>query len=685
MSFTCRIADVALTVSEPEFGGSLDSPRAVSLAALLSGTSADDVAAQISHLNSRLSEACDLVLLPSGASGLQSLRLTGGGLARVENLAPMQLQNWAKVQITAPCDPYARPANRVFLGSPFGDEWPPATATDIARTDANHVYADGGRWCVRADASANGILYMRGDAVPDEVLVIEFDWEFTAGAAYAFVVGVELLAADGGAVLDAWNLKVAAAAGSGHVREYVRVRSDAYRFNLRASAAYASSTAAEAYIWNVEVGRKKSASHRLAPGGASDHASAAAGIPYGWVSQTIDGVAWATSGNLMTVSASPNAADTAFCSSVLDGYFAGALPVVAGRTIGTRFYSQVTSYTDGVFKVGIRFTDAAGAVVSTTDIRTVTAADGAGVWTNWTGTVPAGAAFASLYWGPYGAGTTGDMSFGNAELGEHVVEAPDAVSLMAIAGEHPASLEVYGDVDPESDAHSVYVGVGECDGPYIWEAEALTWTGTSDAYATDAAFHPGTGNTGWKNSAANECSASIDTSRVKPGAYLLLVRGMSNSPSYAATFKCDESSTGSTGVSTTVATPVWLSLGQVVLPPRRTHVGTSANITVRLNSVTSGEAKADRYLLIPLTQGGYAAYHDSTATDGVSQFDVLADGTILLDSAVDLSDCYGGSLAATARDRLVVCAEKAASDETTHLVILGLLHTPLYDLWRGGA
>jgi hypothetical protein len=160
----------------------------------------------------------------------------------------------------------------------------------------------------------------------------------------------------------------------------------------------------------------------------------------------------------------------------------------------------------------------------------------------------------------------------------------------------------------------------------------------------------------------------------------MLARAMVDS--HTGTLTCTESTTGTTGVTTTLTTPSWLSLGQITLPAKRTHAGTAANINVSINASDDGVCSVDRYVLIPLSFGGHAYYHDATATDVISQFDVLADGAILLDNAVDSTDCGGGTMLATSDDRLVVCSEEAASDETTHAAEFLLLHAPQFGLWR---
>lgn len=268
------------------------------------------------------------------------------------------------------------------------------------------------------------------------------------------------------------------------------------------------------------------------------------------------------------------------------------------------------------------------------------------------------------------------------------LETPGEVELTSMPGDSPSPIDVWVNADTESDAHCLYMGVMPLDGDYIFEAEALTWVGEGDNYSTNAAFYPGTGNTGWVNDGVNEARAYIDTSRVHPGTYLLLARGCLVGTG-TATFSCDESSVGATGVQTTLATPNVVSLGYIVLPSRRVYPGTAANITVRIvANGAAGAAAVDRYILIPLSLGGYAYYHNATTSTGyVSQFNV-EDGVVMnastgfTDLAVDMTYAGGGPMFATKRDRLIIYAEEVGSDETTHQVDVTVYARPRFALWR---
>ncbi len=696
MSLTARIADISLTVQskqEPSFGSLLDGSRKVSFVAKLTGADKDAIAADLVTLNARLANPCDLVLQSTDSSYPQALRLLGGGAASVDDQWRYEFGGDALVRVEAPCEPYAHPANRVYP-NPYGDEWPSALITDIARNDASYVYADAGRWCVTADSTDDGQFAMFGDAIPDEVLVVDFDYDVTAASSTnVFSVSLVLRATDGGANLDAWTLFSTAAVGTGHVRKYLRVISTAARCGLYVDATY-TDAAVKGYVWNVEIGVRSQATHRLVPGEASTSGGITPDIPYGWLepSPAVGNVAFTTSGASMRIQANNSAAE-AWCSSVTNlTTKAGAIPVTQGRYVGVKYTRQVSSYSAGGFRVRIAWAEADGTIISYTTLTTTTSDDGSPVTFPAAGlgvcsfAVPALAALAYLQFGCTGSGATFNANIGAIEFGEHVLEAPDDIPLAAMLGEAPAPLDIYGDVDVETnDAHSVYLGVMPNDGgAYVFEAEALSWTGTSDAYETSAAMYPGTGNTGWKNSGTNECDAPLDTRKVTPGTYLILARTMTNNASYVGTVGWrnvgDTTNIGSATIALT--TPAYISLGQITLPHKRTHRGTAANIEVSItNANASGATSVDRFVLVPLKFGGYAYYHDSTATEAISAFDV-EDGDVLLDSAVDMTDCGGGQMLATASDRLIVCSEEVASDETTHAVVLEVLHTPRFNLWR---
>jgi len=75
-------------------------------------------------------------------------------------------------------------------------------------------------------------------------------------------------------------------------------------------------------------------------------------------------------------------------------------------------------------------------------------------------------------------------------------------------------------------------------------------------------------------------------------------------------------------------------------------------------------------------------YHPSVAATDCDSVDVMDDGTVLVDSLTDYTSVVSAPLIADSGDRLIVNAEEAASNETTHLVTVAPLHTPTYDLWR---
>jgi hypothetical protein len=330
----------------------------------------------------------------------------------------------------------------------------------------------------------------------------------------------------------------------------------------------------------------------------------------------------------------------------------------------------MTARTGGAAILRVAFFDEAGAFLSSINARSVGSVDGASVSTMVVVTVPAGAASARAEL-VTSSSSTWTLWLESLLLSAGMVKSPAAVHLDGLVGEHPAALETFGDVDIESDAAAVWQAVAT-EAMKAYEAESLTWTGgTTVNVANDALF----GGLGRQNTGTSPATAPIDCQDVREGTYLLFARAASVDGT--ATVTCAENG-GS--ASTASATPVWLSLGQIVLPPRLAVPGTPATITVGMvSSDAAGKAIVDRLLLVPLTHGGMVSYEG----DPVSALDVTEGGAVIVDGLAS----YGGGvrtgrLMAASGDRLLVCAEKAASDEATHLVNIAAMHTPLYDLWR---
>lgn len=678
MSLAVRIADQTLTLlnkSEPSFGSLLASDRKVSFLARLTGADKDAIAASIVTLNSRLATPCDLVLQSTDSSYPQALRLLGDGAATVLDQWRYEFGDAAVVQVESPCAPYATPANRVYP-NPCGDEFP--TADDVVAYDDGSTYqseyscASGGRWRVYATTSARGMIHLYGDCSANEVLSVECDYEVeSVGTGGVYVTIAFLNSSD--AVTNTWGVAYKAAVGAGHSVVLVRSDSNDVRFRVQIYAAD-SASACVGYVWNVEVGRKMPAAPRTVPTGPSSYGTTT--LPAGWTHNTVANATWdygATASGYFALAIGNAVTSEPYM------YEEDAHAVVPGRTYGAVVTRNVTAWTAGTAYCKVYWYDSDGVYLSASTVDSKTSATGSAT-TNTTVTAPANAVWGRMFLVTSDDANL-DVRWTACDWGEHLCETPGQIHLTSIEGEAPAPLEVWGDVDPESDAHSVWLGVMPAGvGPYIWQAEALSWSGTDDAAATDAAFYPGSGNTGWKNSGTNVATGTIDASKCTPGTYLLLVRGMSNNASYTSSYACSQSNAAHP--TTALTTPAWLSLGQVTLPPKKTHPGTAANLTVTMvSSNASGVASADCYLALPLNLGGYAYYHDSTVTDVISQFDVI-DGQILLDSTTDMTDCGGGAMLATADSRLIVVAEESASDETTHLVNLSILHTPRYGLWR---
>ena len=695
MSFTARLADISLTVLDdpaPElYSGHGDSERRARFTVLYEGSSKDDVNGFVARLNKRLASACDLVLASSNASYPVALHLLPGGAAVPETDALYELRNTALVAIDAPCEPWATPANRVFLPNPIGSEWP--QSADIVRGSSSpyvdhFVFAENGRYCLIADGTARkSSLSFYGDLRGDEAVVIEFDYEiYSATSGNGLQITFAACAQKGGASVESISLLNATTVGRGHYRAVKRVPGSTPYFTLSASSKDVAGTL-RAYIWDVEVGVKRLASPILLPRYVPD--TCIGSLPWGWSppSPSVGGVSWTTTadsaGNYMRCNAS-SSAGAAFAQSVTDRQtYAGALPVTPGRRLGVRFEAGCLSYSAGTFEVALVFRESDGTLVSRTSLAARTSVGSA--ITTYDSQVPEKAAVAYLEFGATAAGATFAGVLRNVDCGEYLLEAPGLVSLQSMRGEVAAPLEVWGNVGVESPAHLVSYAVGRADtAPYIVEAESLSWSGGAPTWS--GTCYPPSGNnhwyTGWSYGTSRK-TATIDTQALEPGTYELWARAAVGDVAAGGVLDCDESGV-SVSVTTTALT--WYSLGQIRCPSRRGWAGAATTITVGMSvSNATYVIGVDRYLFLPLTSGGAVTYHPAGSSTTCSSFDLLADGVPLVDSVADYASTIPHTpLMATSDDLLIVNAEKASVDEATHLVSVMPLHVPRYSLWRGG-
>jgi hypothetical protein len=697
MTFVCRIADQSVTVvnagSYPDLGSLSNDGRTVSLTAVEASATKDTRLAAISTLNSRLQSGCDLVLQTTGSTYPISLRLLPGGRADVLFDDMFELGVQTLYQVEAPCLPYATPANRVFLASPIGDELPVSddvVVSEVAGYDAIRVWADGGEWRIQSGTTLAGMLELWGDCIADEILSVETISRIASLGTGTFQIHLSFR--DGSNTeLDRWYVENLYAVGRARQLRYFRVPAGAVRF-VAVIFATSSAGTTDARLERIEVGRKLPPWQCLIP---TNPATLDVGpVPAGWTrTGTIGNVSY-DNGTWIDGWFGIGATN----SAALAYYLSPRIRLDQNHRIGWKSRMLVEGYTSGTASILVNWYDESDVYMSSTTLYSLTANDAD---TLHYGTLeqPTGGWYARMEL-LVAAASTLTARWTECDMGEHIMEAPGDIRLTEMRGEVAAPLEIYGDVDfaaysgathaaqvlRGSDAHRVHVGVGINEGgPYVWEAEELTWTGGTTATTTSADDYPGTGNTGKKNTGTVAATAPIDTSQVKDGTYELFVR-VRASAGDTGTLTCTESTKGATGVTTDsgVTTPCWRSLGQVGLPCKRTHPGTAANITVSMVGSDAGAVvQVDRYMLIPISHGGYAYYHDEDGPTSVkSEFDVLADGTLLLDNAVDMTDCGGVRLMANATNRLVVLAEETGSDETGHPIVFFGAHMPEYSLWQ---
>ena len=288
MSLSVRIADIPLTLvanPAPSFGSLLDaSGRSVSFAAKITGATKDTLGAAISALNTRLALPCDLVIQSTGSTYPMALRLLGNGEARVADQWDYEfVGGQSVVQIDAPCAPYATPANRVFLASPIGDEFP--VDTTVIRNSAARVYARDGRYVVTTDTTDEGELWLSFECVDNELLVIEFDWECETIAGVGNGMNINAHLPDGAAFSNATTFDLVDATSSGTGGHFIGTvlvsPSTPSKTGYLLVTSYNHAGAMRAYIWNVKVGVKQSVAAAVVNNDFRDNT-----LPTGWGNST---------------------------------------------------------------------------------------------------------------------------------------------------------------------------------------------------------------------------------------------------------------------------------------------------------------------------------------------------------------------------------------------------------------
>ena len=680
MAFTARIADIALTVlrdPSPAFGSVLDGAgRRVCFPALLTGTSKDNAAAQLSALNARLAIPCDLVMLPTNSTYPQALHLLGGGVATITNADMFELGNAAMVSIDAPCAPYATPANRIYLPQPFGDDFP--IHADVVANDEDKAFADGGRYAIIAKTGDTyGTLTLYGNCTATELLVVE-NWYCNPSPAAATFHGIFTWLAAGGGVVGTETKEIAWATAGTMVPSFhkalYRAPTSAVRFSLTYHFDAGIAGDALAYIWGVHVGEQVPACPMTPPdcfsGGDSwEH------IPWPeheYSRTTTANCAW-THDSHYTIATCTHNTDQANLQSL---YYH---PVVPNRRYGYYCANQVTGYNSGEANCAVWWYDQDLNYITVTDTRTRAADDGAVVETIAEVFAPEYAFFAVP--GVYVDANSHLVFKASAiKFGSYVLLAPADIPLSLIPGETPAPIELRGNVDLESDAHSVYVGCGPNDrSTWIVEAEGLAGFGT--AYGDADCYPPGVNNAIHVHETLD--FGYVDTQTLTLGTYNLFARVRTNA-GHTGTFgvSYDGGVTIAKSRTTSLTTFAWYLLDQVRVPAKRTVRGVAANIVVTaVAEAAAGEACVDRYAFIPVSFGGYVSYCGALVTDSVSDFDLI-DNAVLIDGYADGSTCGGGRILATKRDELRVVAEEVACNEITHSLTLHPLCTPRYSLWR---
>ena len=212
------------------------------------------------------------------------------------------------------------------------------------------------------------------------------------------------------------------------------------------------------------------------------------------------------------------------------------------------------------------------------------------------------------------------------------VSVPASVSLAALLGTRPTTLDVMIDDASGNDFHSVWAALAPTaltDAKWYVLASSLTWTTMSN----------GTGATMWGNSERHTTSASyqtapLDTSQYPAGKYRLLVRA---SKSAGTGYVMD--SQNQVPVAVTRTTMNLQVVGDVDLPVQDTPWGTASNLVLSAKSDGTNTLTVNAFLLLPLDLGYFSWHNTDVVTGEIDELDVGPTGTFIYDKTTNFGAC----------------------------------------------
>lgn len=265
---------------------------------------------------------------------------------------------------------------------------------------------------------------------------------------------------------------------------------------------------------------------------------------------------------------------------------------------------------------------------------------------------------------PYAYGASDTIS-------EADLETPGSVDLSGMTGEYPAALTVeVGPGTAMADMHSIWLALCADESWAGFVVEATDVTGWDDEVA-DA----GLGVNVVRFAAADPADAgTVDVSDFPQSSYLVLARVMVT-PGGSLVISHEYGN----NLTETLDHYQWVSLGEVVLPTRKTRGAGTTTLTITADATTQA-AYCHRLAFLPL-RWGFCRYHDEDSSSADITTLRVEWEDIYVDDVVDYENILGGGLKCLG-GQLIVLTEEAAGTAPQHSVDVDVTYGPRRN-WLG--
>jgi hypothetical protein len=265
---------------------------------------------------------------------------------------------------------------------------------------------------------------------------------------------------------------------------------------------------------------------------------------------------------------------------------------------------------------------------------------------------------------PYAYGAT-------QEVNKTACATPTSVDLSGMVGEYPAPLTVTVEkADGQPDMHSVWLALCADETWDGFVVEAINVAGWDD-HVADAGLGV---NVVRFAAAAPADVGTVDVTDFPPSSYLVLARvKVTAGGTLVIAHEYGDN------VTETLNHWQWVSLGEVVLPTRKTRGAGATTLSISADATTQA-AYCHRLAFLPL-RWGFCRYHDedNPAADITTLRAEWED--IFVDDVVDYACILGGGLKCLG-GQLIVLTEEAAGTAVQHVADIQVTYNPRRN-WLG--